>query len=66
MEKSTYVASCPICGRVLFKGTPNSYLEGGCPKCGEYLKITFIDNGFSVTSGKNSAGPDGHKPSASM
>ncbi len=66
MERSTYVASCPICGRVLFKGAPNSYLEGGCPKCGEYLKITFSQNGVSVTSGKNSAQPDGRKAGASM
>ena len=38
MEKTVYVASCPICGRVLFKGSPRSYVEAGCPKCGEYIK----------------------------
>ena len=52
MEKITYVASCPICGRVLFKGSPSSYIEGGCPKCGEYLKITFSENGFYVLVNK--------------
>lgn len=61
MEKNTFVASCPICGRVLFKGTPNSYMEGGCPKCGEYLKVAFVDTGFSVTSGKDNQGAKGHK-----
>lgn len=48
MYKSTFTASCPICGRVLFKGSPNSYMEGGCPKCKEYLYITFTNNGFNA------------------
>ena len=53
MEK-TYLASCPICGRVLFKGTPNSYIEGGCPKCKEYIRINFTNEGFkaSVSDGE--------------
>lgn len=52
MEKTVYVASCPICGRVLFKGSPRSYVEAGCPKCGEYIKISFSENGFQVLAGK--------------
>ena len=53
MEKSILLASCPVCGRTLFRGTPNSYMEGGCPKCREYLKVTFNDNGVSVSLVKN-------------
>lgn len=53
MEKSVFVASCPICGRSLFKGSPNSYVETGCPKCGEYLKISFCENGFQAQAGKS-------------
>ena len=52
MQKSVYTASCPICGRVLFKGSPDSYIEGGCPKCGEYLKISFTDCGFNAAAAK--------------
>lgn len=48
--KSVFVASCPICGRVLFKGRPSSYVESGCPKCGKYLKISFSENGFNVAT----------------
>lgn len=44
----TYISSCPVCGRTLFKGTPDSCIEGGCPKCKEYLKINFHDNGYQV------------------
>ena len=53
MEKLTYTASCPVCGRVLFKGSPNSYMEGGCPKCKEYLKILFTNNGFQASVGND-------------
>ncbi|MEE1074301.1 MAG: hypothetical protein U0K93_02345 [Acutalibacteraceae bacterium] len=53
MTKPTFIASCPVCGRTLFKGSPSSYVESGCPKCKEYLKITFIDNGFQVLTGIN-------------
>ena len=45
MEKNTFMASCPICGRSLFKGTPDSYIEGGCPKCKNYLQISYTLNG---------------------
>jgi phage FluMu protein Com len=49
MREKTYVASCPICGRTLFKGMPNSYIEGGCPKCKNYLMITFVATGVQAT-----------------
>ena len=55
-EKSVYVASCPICGRVLFKGSPSSYVESGCPKCGEYLKISFSEGGYNVVAAKTEKG----------
>ena len=42
----TFVASCPICGKVLFKGSAKSYVEGKCPKCREYIKIKFSEEGF--------------------
>lgn len=47
-EKQTFISSCPICGRTLFKGTPDSYIEVGCPKCKEYLKISFHEYGYQV------------------
>ena len=46
--KRTYISSCPVCGRTLFKGTPSSCIEVGCPKCKEYLKINFTDAGYQV------------------
>lgn len=46
--KRSYLSSCPVCGRTLFKGTPDSSIEGGCPKCKEYLKINFYDTGYQV------------------
>ena len=48
MEKNIYMASCPICGRTLFKGTQNSYIEGGCPKCKNYLQITYTPEGVKA------------------
>ncbi len=51
MEQLIFVASCPICGRVLFKGSCGSYLECGCPKCKEYIKITFTECGFQASVG---------------
>ena len=47
-RKCAYISSCPVCGRTLFKGTPNSYIEAGCPKCKEYLGISFSDTGYQV------------------
>ena len=45
MEKQIFTASCPICGRTLFKGSPESYIEGGCPKCNSYLYIQYTTAG---------------------
>lgn len=45
MEKKVYMASCPVCGRSLFKGKPDSYIEGGCPKCKNYLQISYTADG---------------------
>lgn len=51
MEKKVFMASCPVCGRSLFKGTPDSYIEGGCPKCKSYLQISYtLDGVQSVVS----------------
>lgn len=45
MEKKVFLASCPVCGRSLFKGKPESYIEGGCPKCKNYLQISYTPDG---------------------
>lgn len=55
MEKDIFVASCPICGRSLFKGSPESYIEGACPKCKHYLKIDFGKSGYRVMVGGDEA-----------
>ena len=59
--RKTYLSSCPVCGRTLFRGTPDSCIEGGCPKCREYLKIDFYDTGYrvSIVSGENGMTADG-------
>lgn len=44
-----YKASCPVCGRNLFRGAANSVLLGVCNKCKAYLKITFLENGVITT-----------------
>ena len=46
MDKKVYLASCPVCGRSLFRGSPDSYIEGGCPKCKNYLQISFTPEGL--------------------
>ena len=43
-----YWSSCPVCGRTLFRGAPDSCIEGGCPKCKEHLKINFYYTGYKV------------------
>ncbi|MBE6636638.1 MAG: hypothetical protein E7618_02405 [Ruminococcaceae bacterium] len=43
-----YLASCPICGRILGKGTPSSHWELGCPKCGEYIALSFSETGVTA------------------
>lgn len=48
MNETVFMASCPICGRSLFKGTPDSYVEGGCPKCKNYLKISYTPDGVQT------------------
>ncbi|MBS5737654.1 MAG: hypothetical protein KHW62_06535 [Clostridiales bacterium] len=55
MEGTFFLASCPICGRVLFRGSPSSKIEGGCPKCGEYLKISFTEHGVNAVASKREA-----------
>ena len=45
MERKIYLASCPVCGRALFKGTPHSYIEGGCPKCKNYVQVEYTTEG---------------------
>lgn len=52
MEQKLYMSHCPICGRVLFKGLPNSYIEGGCPKCKSYIKINYTEAGVVCTVAK--------------
>ncbi len=44
----SYLSSCPVCGRTLFRGTPDSCIEVGCPKCKEYLEVKFYDTGYQV------------------
>ncbi len=48
MEQRVYMASCPVCGRTLFKGSTGSFIEGGCPKCKHYLKIYYTQDGVRV------------------
>lgn len=48
MESKKFKASCPICGRNLFRAVPNSYMEGNCPKCGSFLMISFGSDGITV------------------
>ena len=47
-EKPGFLSGCPICGRILFRGTPESHIEGSCPKCLEYLSITYMKRGVYV------------------
>ena len=48
MEEKVFVASCPICGRSLFKGKPSSCIEGACPKCKNYLQILYTPDGVQA------------------
>lgn len=43
-----FKASCPVCGRNLFRGATMSFVEGNCAKCGAFLKITYLENGVTV------------------
>ena len=49
MENVIFLASCPVCGRSLFKGSPLSYMELGCPKCKTYLSVKIEENGIMTT-----------------
>lgn len=51
MDQTKFKASCPVCGRNLFRGSTHSYMEGNCPKCGSFLQITFHDTGVSAVTG---------------
>lgn len=50
MEQIKYKASCPVCGRNLFRGLPDSYIEGYCPKCGSFLVIHFGTDGVHTAT----------------
>lgn len=52
MEQKLYISNCPVCGRALFKGLPNSYIEGGCPKCKNYIRINYTDTGVVASVSK--------------
>lgn len=45
MEKKMFMACCPVCGRSLFRGKSDSYIEGGYPKCKNYLHISYTSDG---------------------
>lgn len=42
-------ASCPVCGRNLFRGSENSCVDGYCPKCGNHIEVVFFPSGVSST-----------------
>ena len=46
MSETVYIACCPVCGRTLFRGSADSYIEGGCPKCRNYIQITYKADGI--------------------
>lgn len=58
MEQVKYKASCPVCGRNLFKGIPNSYIEGNCPKCGSFIQVNFNDRGVNTVTCSIEKGSD--------
>lgn len=60
MEQAKYKAYCPICGKCLFKGTPNSKVEVFCPKCNGNMQVSFTSNGVSIAE----ISRDEHKISA--
>ncbi len=53
MQEKVLMASCPICGRTLFRGKPNSYIEGSCPKCKQYLQISYQMEGVQLRVSDN-------------
>lgn len=48
-QKQIFTSSCPICGRTLMKGSPDSYIELWCSKCKEHLKIIFTNEGYQAS-----------------
>ena len=48
MEKAKYRISCPVCGRLLCRSIPNSYLEGNCPKCASYIRVYVRESGVDL------------------
>ena len=48
MKRENLKASCPVCGRNLFRGSEDSQLEGNCPKCGAYLKIEYYKDSINI------------------
>jgi len=48
-EVYKYLASCPVCGRNLFRGSPKSENKGNCPKCKNELLICYLENGMQIT-----------------
>ncbi|MFR1517323.1 MAG: hypothetical protein ACLSVG_00890 [Clostridia bacterium] len=47
-DEVAYKASCPVCGRNLFRGSSGSKIDAYCPKCKKLLKISFLGDGVTV------------------
>lgn len=45
-SENGFIASCPVCANALFRAMPMSVVCGYCPKCNNYYKIEFDENGF--------------------
>lgn len=60
METNNLKASCPICGRNLFRGTENSCIHGNCPKCGTKLIINFYNTSVNITVDRTLIGEKTH------
>ena len=50
MKRKIMIASCPVCGNVLFRGE-SSDVEIRCSKCREILKVELTGDYVSVTRG---------------
>lgn len=49
MENEKLKASCPVCGRNLFRGSENSCVDAYCPKCGSHIETVFLTAGVVST-----------------
>lgn len=49
MDNEKLKASCPVCGRNLFRGSENSCVEGYCPKCKSHIEVIFFSAGVRST-----------------